>query len=61
MNENHCLICGGFISDPGAMSHRLPVVEAVAASPNSSLCLCRSAVVYGQRRSGAFPTIRANA
>ena len=55
MNENHCHSCGGFITDPVAVSYRPPVDGAVTASPNSALCLCSAAVVYGRRRSGGFP------
>lgn len=47
MTEIHCHDCGGFISDPVAVSYRLPVDGRIVASPSSTLCGCTPAVVYG--------------
>lgn len=50
MAEIHCYNCGGFISDPTLISHRLPpsiMHKTFGAIPTSALCTCRSPVVYG--------------
>jgi hypothetical protein len=50
MVEIHCYNCGGFISDPKLISHRLPgslVHQRSAAIPTSALCTCKPPVVYG--------------
>jgi hypothetical protein len=46
MSEIHCHTCGGFITDPGAVSYQVPSgTDAVA--PHSALCACIPSVVYG--------------
>ena len=50
MAEIHSYNCGGFISDPTLISHRLPpsiMHKTFGAIPTSALCTCRSPVVYG--------------
>jgi hypothetical protein len=50
MVEIHCYNCGGFISDPKLVSHRLPpsiMHKTFGAIPTSALCTCKSPVVYG--------------
>jgi len=47
MNQIHCHVCGGFVTDPAAVSYRRPVRSVVAAQPHSGLCPCAPAVVYG--------------
>ena len=50
MVEIHCYNCGGFISDPLVISHRLPpsiMHKAFGAIPTSALCTCHPPVVYG--------------
>ena len=50
MTEIHCYNCGGFISDPAVISHRLPpsiMHKAFGAVPTSALCTCQPPVVYG--------------
>jgi hypothetical protein len=47
MNEIHCHSCGGFISDPVAVSYRLPVDGVAMAAPRAALCGCAPAVIYG--------------
>ena len=42
----HCHVCGGFISDPVLVSHRLPT-GAVIAVPRTGFCTCREPVVFG--------------
>jgi hypothetical protein len=49
MIEIHCYNCGGFISDPSMISHRLPASikhKAFGAVPTSALCTCTPPVVY---------------
>jgi len=43
----HCHSCGGFISDRGAISYRLPPHPAHMAIPRSGLCACTPPIVYG--------------
>jgi len=50
MIDIHCYNCGGFISDPSQISHRLPssiMHQSFGAVPISALCTCRPPVVYG--------------
>ena len=50
MVEIHCYNCGGFISEPSQISHRLPpslMHKAFGAVPTSALCTCKPPVVYG--------------
>lgn len=50
MVEIHCYNCGGFISDPKLISHRLPpnvMHKTFGAVPTSALCTCKPPVVYG--------------
>jgi len=50
MIEIHCHDCGGFISDPSQISHRLPsslMRKSFGAIPTSALCTCTPPVVYG--------------
>jgi hypothetical protein len=46
MSEMHCHTCGGFITDPGAVSYQVPS-GAEPAIPHSALCACIPSVVYG--------------
>ena len=60
MTEIHCYNCGGFISDPGRISHRQePSIghREFGATPISSLCTCNPPVVYEPRAGrGASPS-----
>ena len=50
MTEIHCYNCGGFIAEPGRISHRLSsglMHQTFAAVPTSALCTCATPVVYG--------------
>ncbi|HEY3219224.1 MAG TPA: hypothetical protein VGJ80_00705 [Gemmatimonadales bacterium] len=47
MNETHCHACGGFITDPAAVSYLPPVAGVVAAVPRTALCACNPAKIYG--------------
>jgi hypothetical protein len=50
MIDIHCYNCGGFISDPSQISHRLPgsmMHKTFGAVPKSALCTCTPPVVYG--------------
>lgn len=47
MVDIHCHACGGFISDPGRISHRLADDASAIAVPRSGICTCRESVVYG--------------
>jgi hypothetical protein len=50
MIDIHCYNCGGFISEPARVSHRLPssvTHKAFGAVPTSALCTCNPPVVYG--------------
>ena len=47
MIDIHCHACGGFISDPGRISHRLSGDTTAIAVPRSGICTCRESVVYG--------------
>lgn len=50
MTEIHCYNCGGFISEPTQIAHRLPASvmhKAFGAIPTSALCTCTPPVVYG--------------
>lgn len=50
MIDIHCYNCGGFISEPSQISHRLPpsvMHTAFGAIPTSALCTCTPPVVYG--------------
>jgi hypothetical protein len=50
MIEIHCYNCGGFITEPKLISHRLPpsvLHKEFGAIPTSSLCTCKPPVVYG--------------
>jgi len=47
MNEIHCHTCGGFITNPAAVSHRVASAVTVTAEPRSGLCSCTQAIVYG--------------
>ena len=50
MVDIHCHSCGGFISDLGPVSYRLPSSPAQLAAPHSGLCTCTPPVVYGPPR-----------
>lgn len=59
MIDIHCYNCGGFISDPSQISHRLPgsmMHKTFGAVPTSALCTCTPPVVYGP----AGPAARAS-
>lgn len=43
----HCHTCGGFISDPRRVSHRLLSDAVVVATPRSGICACSEAVIFG--------------
>src|SRR5437899_561525 len=45
--EIHCHTCGGFITDPATVSHRLPDATVAVAAPHTGLCGCAPAIVYG--------------
>ena len=47
MNEIHCHECGGFVSDPVAISYRRPMEGLRIATPVTALCGCAPAVIYG--------------
>jgi len=47
MTEIHCHTCGGFITDPTTVSHRLPDGKVAVAAPHTGLCSCAPAIVYG--------------
>jgi hypothetical protein len=47
MIDIHCHACGGFISDPGRIAHRLAGDTTALAVPRSGICGCRESVVYG--------------
>jgi hypothetical protein len=50
MVEIHCHTCGGFISEPNQISHRLPPggdPRQFEAIPTSALCTCEPPIVYG--------------
>ena len=63
MIEIHCYNCGGFISEPKQISHRVATNAAhgvFAALPHSALCTCTLPVVYGPPAGYASsPSIRA--
>ena len=48
----HCHLCGGFISDPLRVSHRLPPDAGVIAVPRSGFCSCREPVVFDPSPAG---------
>jgi hypothetical protein len=58
MIDIHCHACGGFISDPARISHRLPDDGSPLATPRSGICTCRESVIYGAP-SGYAPIIPA--
>ncbi|HEX4634472.1 MAG TPA: hypothetical protein VH163_11585 [Gemmatimonadales bacterium] len=47
MNDIHCHACGGFITDPERISHRLADVAFPPAAPKSATCQCRESVIFG--------------
>ena len=47
MNEIHCHICGGSISDPATVSYRLASVPVIPAKVSGTPCRCALAIVYG--------------
>lgn len=47
MNEIHCHICGGSISDPATVSYRLASVPVIPAKVSGAPCSCALAIVYG--------------
>jgi len=47
MVDIHCHSCGGFITDPRRITHRLPSHTAPTALPTSSCCTCTPPIVYG--------------
>lgn len=47
MIDIHCHTCGGFISDPRRVSHRLPADAAVLAAPRTGICTCGESVIFG--------------
>ena len=50
MIDIHCSNCGGFISDPSRIAHRMPSTlmhKTFGTSPTSALCACTPPVVYG--------------
>jgi hypothetical protein len=47
MNAIHCHICGGSVSDPMAVAHRLASAIIVAARPQNTRCECTPPVVFG--------------
>lgn len=47
MNEIHCHVCGGPVSDPATVSYRLASAAIVPAQPHSGRCNCPSPIVYG--------------
>lgn len=46
MTEIHCHTCGGFITDPTAVSYRRPDGAVALAAPHTGLCNCAPAIVY---------------
>lgn len=43
----HCHTCGGFVSDPRRVTHRLPLDGTVIAVPRTDLCSCTESVIFG--------------
>lgn len=47
MNEIHCHVCGGSVSDPATVSYRVASAAIVPAQPRGASCTCAPAIVYG--------------
>lgn len=47
MTVIYCDSCGGLVSDPATVSHRLSSAAIVLAQPQSGPCGCTPPIVYG--------------